>query len=178
MDIRIVDVEWALDDAGATYQAYVVEVAPRLGLQAAVELKSLARRACPCARRWCTCLGFRKSFENCQTQRLMHRCGLGPWKIIDQLLVLLYASRGRTRSCPRVLEALSRRVAAAWTDAHSRRQVGELLSKASTLCAPVRARLRPHAWDCSASGTSRRAPACGGQPRPPAPKTISTEGQP
>ena len=27
MDIRIVDVEWALDDAGATYQAYVVEVA-------------------------------------------------------------------------------------------------------------------------------------------------------
>ena len=27
MDIRIVDVEWALDDAGATYQAYVVEIA-------------------------------------------------------------------------------------------------------------------------------------------------------
>lgn len=27
MDIRIVDVEWALDDTGATYQAYVVEIA-------------------------------------------------------------------------------------------------------------------------------------------------------
>jgi len=141
----------------------------RCGLQM-LSSWSLARRAARARVVGVPGLGFRKSFENCQTQRLMHRCGLGPWKIIDQLLVLLYASRGRTRSCPRVLEALSRRVAAAWTDAHSRRQVGELLSKASTLCpsarppAPARVGL--------AARPARAGEHLGPrvrQPRPPAP---------
>ena len=53
MDIRIVDVEWALDDAGATYPAYVVELARGLQLCAHVRrrLRNLRRRGVGGARR-------------------------------------------------------------------------------------------------------------------------------
>ena len=140
---------------------------------------SLARRAARARVAGVPGLGFRKSFENCQTQ-LNAPLRPGPRKI-DQLLVLLYASFGRTRSRPRVLEVPSRRVAAAWTKA----QVGAggrawkaklsrpCLSAAVLSPAPARVGLQRFRHE-QATSSVLNFQNCPGRRH----RTISTEGQP